>query len=102
MNNRILASVMLGRAAIKRAAVIPQHSNGDSFLARQSGGIPSALLRFVCGKGMSGKPMSTLRYEKPFSRMLYFFIRGPICRVNFRAILPEPANMAEIIRRNQG
>jgi glyoxylase-like metal-dependent hydrolase (beta-lactamase superfamily II) len=62
---------------------------------------PSHFSGSVCGKGMSGKPASTLGFEKRFNPLLSMpedrfvnSIRG--------TILPEPAQKAEILRRNQG
>ena len=56
----------------------------------------------VCGKGMSGKPMSTLGYEKRFNPMLSSPSEDGFVTAIAGAILPEPANKAEIIRLNQG
>jgi glyoxylase-like metal-dependent hydrolase (beta-lactamase superfamily II) len=56
----------------------------------------------VCGKGMSGKPMSTLGYEKRFNPMLSPPSEDGFVTAIARTILPEPANKAEIIRCNQG
>jgi hydroxyacylglutathione hydrolase len=56
----------------------------------------------VCGKGMSGKPMSTLGYEKRFNPMLSSPSEDGFVTAIAGTILPEPANKAEIIRRNQG
>jgi glyoxylase-like metal-dependent hydrolase (beta-lactamase superfamily II) len=56
----------------------------------------------VCGKGMSGKPMSTLGYEKRFNPMLSSLSEDGFVAAISGTILPEPANKLDVIRRNQG
>jgi glyoxylase-like metal-dependent hydrolase (beta-lactamase superfamily II) len=56
----------------------------------------------VCGKGMSGKPMSTLGFEKRFNPLLRAASEDGFVSTLTQTILPEPLNKAEIIRRNQG
>jgi len=56
----------------------------------------------VCGKGMSGKPMSTLGFEKRFSPLLAGVSEDLFVSSLTQTILPEPLHKAEIIRRNQG
>ena len=56
----------------------------------------------VCGKGMSGKPMSTLGFEKRFNPLLRAASEDGFVSTLTQTILPEPLNKAQIIRRNQG
>jgi hypothetical protein len=46
--------------------------------------------------------MSTLGYEKRFNPMLSFTAEDGFVAAITGTILPEPANKANIIRRNQG
>src|SRR5262245_8281285 len=56
----------------------------------------------VCGKGMSGKPMSTLGFEKRFNPLLTGASEDRFVSTLTQTVLPEPLNKTEIIRRNQG
>ena len=56
----------------------------------------------VCGKGMSGKPMSTLGFEKRFNPLLCAVSEDAFVSAVTKIVLPEPAHKAEIIRLNQG
>jgi hypothetical protein len=56
----------------------------------------------VCGKGMSGKPMSTLGYEKRFNPTLSSLSEDGFVAAISETSLPEPANKVDIVRRNQG
>jgi glyoxylase-like metal-dependent hydrolase (beta-lactamase superfamily II) len=56
----------------------------------------------VCGKGMSGKPMSTLGFEKRFNPLLAAASEDRFVSTLTQTILPEPLHKAEIIRRNHG
>jgi hydroxyacylglutathione hydrolase len=56
----------------------------------------------VCGKGMSGKPMSTLGFEKRFNPLLSTVSEEQFLETMKQTILPEPAHKAEMIKRNQG
>jgi hypothetical protein len=51
---------------------------------------------------MSGKPMSTLGYEKRFNPMLSSLSEDGFVAAISGTILPEPANKVDIIHRNQG
>jgi hypothetical protein len=55
----------------------------------------------VCGKGMSGKPMSSLGFEKRFNPLLSALEDTFVSAIT-KIVLPEPAHKAEIIRLNQG
>jgi glyoxylase-like metal-dependent hydrolase (beta-lactamase superfamily II) len=63
---------------------------------------PAHFAGSVCGKGMSGKPMSTLGYEKRFNPMLCSPCENGFVTAIAETILPELANKADIIRRNEG
>ena len=60
---------------------------------------PGAQAGSVCGAGISGKPSSTLAFEKRFNTALVAdkatFIANLLANLP-----PEPTDMAEIIRRN--
>jgi hypothetical protein len=51
---------------------------------------------------MSGKPMSTLGYEKRFNPVLCAASEDRFVTAITETILPEPSHKAEIISRNQG
>jgi glyoxylase-like metal-dependent hydrolase (beta-lactamase superfamily II) len=55
----------------------------------------------VCGKGMSGKPMSSLGFEKRFNPLLSATSEEFVNAIT-QTVLPEPLQKAEILRRNQG
>jgi len=56
----------------------------------------------VCGKGMSGKPMSSLGFEKRFNPLLSAVSEDQFVSAITQVALPEPPHKAEIIRHNQG
>ena len=56
----------------------------------------------VCGKGMSGKPMSSLGFEKRFNPLLSAASEEKFVNAITQTALPEPPQKAEILRRNQG
>ncbi len=55
----------------------------------------------VCGKGMSGKPASTLGFEKRFNPLLSMPEDQFVSAIT-GTILPEPWQKAQILSRNQG
>ena len=55
----------------------------------------------VCGAGMSGKPMSTLAFEKRWNPALQLD-REAFIETLTKGILPKPSNMETILRINQG
>ena len=55
----------------------------------------------VCGAGMSGKPMSTLAFEKSWNPALQLN-REAFIETLTKGILPKPAEMQTILRINQG
>jgi hydroxyacylglutathione hydrolase len=56
----------------------------------------------VCGKGMSGKPSSTLAFEKRFNPLLSFASEDDFVASVISDLPPKPAAMIETMRRNQG
>ena len=56
----------------------------------------------VCGEGMSGKPMSTIGFEKRFNPLLSAISEAEFVRSIRQTVLPEMGQKATIIRRNQG
>jgi hydroxyacylglutathione hydrolase len=55
----------------------------------------------VCGAGMSGKPMSTLAFEKKWNPTLQLD-RETFIETLTKSILPKPSEMETILRINQG
>ena len=56
----------------------------------------------TCGKGMSGKPMSTLAFEKRWNPFLTMASEGEFVAVLTRELPPMPMDMAATLRINQG
>lgn len=56
----------------------------------------------VCGKGMSGKPMSTIGFEKRFNPLLSAVSESEFVRSISQAILPEIGEKETILRHNRG
>ncbi len=60
---------------------------------------PGAQAGSVCGAGLSAKPCSTISFEKHFNTSLKNSKEGFIKGI-LENILPEPANMLNIIKQN--
>jgi hydroxyacylglutathione hydrolase len=56
----------------------------------------------ACGKGMSGKPMSTLGFEKRFNRLLGLESEEAFVAAVTADLPGRPADMETMLRRNQG
>jgi hydroxyacylglutathione hydrolase len=56
----------------------------------------------ACGKGMSGKPMSTLAFEKRFNPFLAIASEDAFVAAVTTDLPARPADMAAMLRRNQG
>jgi glyoxylase-like metal-dependent hydrolase (beta-lactamase superfamily II) len=56
----------------------------------------------VCGKGMSGKPMSSLGFEKRFNPLLATRSEDEFAGAIAQTVLPDPPQKADIIGHNQG
>jgi hydroxyacylglutathione hydrolase len=74
--------------------ILPLPDNLEVYPAHFSGS--------VCGKGMSGKPMSSLGFEKKFNPLLCASSEDQFVNAITQMVLPEPPHKAEMIRRNQG
>ena len=56
----------------------------------------------ACGKGLSGKPASTIGFERRFSPALQFTSKSEFVRFVLTDLPPQPASFAENRRRNLG
>lgn len=56
----------------------------------------------VCGQGLSGKPASTLAFEKRCNPLLSLTSEDEFAAAVVRDLPPKPAEMMETIHRNQG
>jgi glyoxylase-like metal-dependent hydrolase (beta-lactamase superfamily II) len=56
----------------------------------------------ACGKGMSGKPMSTVAFEKRFNPLLALPSEDAFVAAVLSEPPPKPADMEATLRRNQG
>ena len=62
---------------------------------------PGAQAGSVCGAGISGKPSSTLAFEKRFNSTLLSDKTAFVAAI-LANLPPEPVGMAELLRRNAG
>lgn len=62
---------------------------------------PTHFAGSACGKGISGKPASTLAFEKRFNPLLSLNEAEFVAAIT-KDIPPKPQQMMEIIRRNRG
>jgi glyoxylase-like metal-dependent hydrolase (beta-lactamase superfamily II) len=63
---------------------------------------PSHFSGSVCGAGMSGKPASTLGFEKKFNRLLSPGSEEEFVQAITKESLPKPDKMIAILAHNQG
>jgi glyoxylase-like metal-dependent hydrolase (beta-lactamase superfamily II) len=56
----------------------------------------------ACGQGMSGKPMSTLAFERRFNPFLAFDSEDAFVAALTADLPPRPAGMEATLRQNQG
>jgi glyoxylase-like metal-dependent hydrolase (beta-lactamase superfamily II) len=56
----------------------------------------------ACGKGMSGKPMSTVAFEKRFNPALAIASEDAFIAALTAELPPKPAGMEAMLRQNQG
>jgi glyoxylase-like metal-dependent hydrolase (beta-lactamase superfamily II) len=56
----------------------------------------------ACGKGMSGKPMSTVAFEKRFNPALALASEDGFVAAITAELPPKPAGMEAMLRQNQG
>lgn len=62
---------------------------------------PAHFAGSACGAGMSGKPMSTIGFERRWNPLLALDRGEFVSRVS-QAIPPRPAGMSDVLRFNQG
>jgi len=63
---------------------------------------PEAFVGSVCGRALSGKPMSTIRFERRFNRAFEIADRGEFVHHMLREIPTPPANAKENRTLNMG
>ncbi len=63
---------------------------------------PAHISGSVCGRFMSGKPSSTIGFEKKFNLMLQIQDEEEFVRKLTEGIPPRPRGMEEIVRKNRG
>ena len=56
----------------------------------------------VCGASMSGKPASTLGFEKRSNPLLSFISEAEFVQAITKDALPKPSEMTEILAHNRG
>lgn len=78
--------------SIQRLLALPDHT--EIYPTHFSGS--------TCGKGMSGKPMSTLAFEKRFNPMLGLASEEAFVAAVTAELPARPADMETTLRRNQG
>jgi len=63
---------------------------------------PTHFAGSACGKGMSGKPMSTVGFEKRFNPVLSIASEDAFVAALTAELPPKPAGMEATLRQNQG
>jgi hydroxyacylglutathione hydrolase len=63
---------------------------------------PTHFAGSACGEGMSGKPMSTVAFEKRFNPVLSIISEDAFVAALTSELSPPPAGMEAILRQNQG
>ena len=63
---------------------------------------PGAFSGSVCGRGLSGKPSSTIGFERRFNRAFSEADRGAFTELMLREIPPRPPGAEDIRARNMG
>jgi hydroxyacylglutathione hydrolase len=86
------ASARALHRSLRRLLTLPDHT--EIYPTHFSGS--------ACGKGMSGKPMSTLAFEKRFNPLLAMAAEDEFVAALTRELPPMPADMAATLRDNQG
>jgi glyoxylase-like metal-dependent hydrolase (beta-lactamase superfamily II) len=64
--------------------------------------LPGAFAGSVCGRGLSGKPTSTIGFERRFNRAFSIMDEEPFVRLMLREIPPRPEHAREIRAANLG
>jgi glyoxylase-like metal-dependent hydrolase (beta-lactamase superfamily II) len=86
------ASARALHRSLRRLLVLPDHTEI----------YPTHFAGSACGKGMSGKPMSTLAFERRFNPLLAMASEDEFVATLLRELPPVPANMAATLAANQG
>jgi glyoxylase-like metal-dependent hydrolase (beta-lactamase superfamily II) len=86
------ASARALHRSLRRLLTLPDHT--EIYPTHFSGS--------ACGQGMSGKPMSTLAFEKRFNPFLGLAAEDEFVSTLTRELAPMPADMAATLRINQG
>jgi glyoxylase-like metal-dependent hydrolase (beta-lactamase superfamily II) len=86
------ASARALHRSLRRLLALPDHT--EIYPTHFSGS--------ACGKGMSGKPMSTLAFEKRFNPFLAMAGEDEFVAALTRDLPPMPADMTATLRVNQG
>ena len=86
------ASARALHRSLRRLLALPDHT--EIYPTHFSGS--------ACGTGMSGKPMSTLAFEKRFNPFLGMASEDAFVAALTRDLPPMPADMATTLRINQG
>jgi glyoxylase-like metal-dependent hydrolase (beta-lactamase superfamily II) len=86
------ASARALHRSLRRLLTLPDHI--EIYPTHSSGS--------ACGKGMSGKPMSTLAFERRFNPLLAMAAEEEFVAALTRELPPTPADMAATLRINQG
>jgi glyoxylase-like metal-dependent hydrolase (beta-lactamase superfamily II) len=86
------ASARALHRSLRRLLALPDHT--EIYPTHFSGS--------ACGKGMSGKPMSTLAFEKRFNPFLGMGAEEEFVAALTRDLPSMPADMAAMLRTNQG
>jgi hydroxyacylglutathione hydrolase len=63
--------------------------------------LPLALLRGVCGRGLSGNPISTIGFERRHNHAVQFSSEEEFAQALMRDIPPAPEQQAAIVRANR-
>jgi glyoxylase-like metal-dependent hydrolase (beta-lactamase superfamily II) len=64
--------------------------------------LPGAFAGSVCGRGLSGKPTSTIGFERRYNRAFSLLDEEPFVRLMLQDIPPRPARAQEIRTANLG
>jgi hydroxyacylglutathione hydrolase len=86
------ASARALHRSLRRLLALPDHT--EIYPTHFSGS--------ACGKGMSGKPMSTLAFERRFNPLLGIAAEEEFVAALIRDLPPMPTDMAAVLRANQG
>lgn len=86
------ASARALHRSLRRLLTLPDHT--EIYPTHFSGS--------ACGKGMSGKPMSTLAFEKRFNPALSIASEDAFVAALTAELPPKPAGMEATLRQNQG